>query len=348
MTMTPPKSTPQIGLVLTGGGAKGAYQAGALQYIAEIDLKPQIIAGTSIGALNGATLASNFPFAYAVQRLNEIWTKLGETEIIRPNLNHNLNHNLSYVAKTFIPALRHWLIDFTLQTKTLNNHNAAFFDPQVIEQMLKETVNPTSLKNGIELWVTVFPSLKIPGLDYGWILDLVRAQMGTKANKTQWLKVQDCTDDETVYNLLLASAAIPFVFPQREVNGQYYVDGGLADNVPLGALAARGCRHVIVIHQRNGAIWNRDNFPEQTIIEIRPQAKINKSEIPFIGLADTYLDFSPERIIELKQRGYTDAKRCLEPILDTLITVRQQRQIEKSLIDSTLSLLKDEPLDLLG
>jgi NTE family protein len=333
------QATPQIGLVLTGGGAKGAYQVGALQYIAEIDLKPQIIAGTSIGALNGATLASNFPFSSAVQRLNEIWTKLAETEIIRPNLNHNLH----YVAKTFIPALRHWLIDFTLQTGTLN-HNSAFFDPQVIEQMLKETVNPTLLRNGIELWVTVFPSLKIPGLDYGWILDLVRAQMGTKANKTQWLKVQDCTDDETVYNLLLASAAIPFVFPQRKVNGQYYVDGGLADNVPLGALSARGCRHVIVIHQCNGAIWNRYNFPEQTIVEIRPQAKINKSEIPLISLADTYLDFSPERIIELKQRGYTDAKRCLEPILDILITVRQQRQIEKSLINSTLSLLDDEPL----
>lgn len=44
----------QLGLVLTGGGAKGAYQVGALQYIAELGLEPQIIAGTSIGALNGA------------------------------------------------------------------------------------------------------------------------------------------------------------------------------------------------------------------------------------------------------------------------------------------------------
>ena len=330
-------TTPQIGLVLTGGGAKVAYQVGALQYIAEIGLKPQIIAGTSIGALNGATLASNFPFDYAVQKLNDIWTKLGETEIIRVD---SKGKALNYLAKAFIPNFRHWLIDFTLRMG-LSHNNKALLDPEPIERMLKETVNSHNLRNGIELWVTVFPSLNIPGLDYDWLTNIVRAKMGTKA---QWLKVQDCNDDETLYNLILASAAIPLAFPHRKVNGQYYVDGGLADNVPLGALAARGCTHAIVIHLRNGAIWNRHDFPEQTVIEIRPKETITQSKIPVIGLIDTYLDFSPEKIADLKQRGYQDAKRCLEPILDTLIAVRQQRQVENDLLNSTQRLLNDAPL----
>ena len=47
---------PKFGLVLAGGGAKGAYQVGALKYIAELGIVPQIIADTSIGALNGAIL----------------------------------------------------------------------------------------------------------------------------------------------------------------------------------------------------------------------------------------------------------------------------------------------------
>ncbi len=85
--------------------------------------------------------------------------------------------------------------------------------------MLKEAIDPDALRNGIELWVTVFPSMKIPGLDYDWLIDLVRSQMGVKA---QWLRVQDCSDDETLYSSLLASAAIPFAFPQREINGKYY------------------------------------------------------------------------------------------------------------------------------
>ncbi len=65
--------TPTVGLVLVGGGAKGAYQAGALRYLAELDFSPHIIAGTSIGALNGAVLAANKPLKQAVQRLDELW-----------------------------------------------------------------------------------------------------------------------------------------------------------------------------------------------------------------------------------------------------------------------------------
>lgn len=59
-------SHPQWGLVLTGGGAKGAYQAGALKYLAEIGFEPAIISGTSIGAFNGAVLSSIRPFPSAV------------------------------------------------------------------------------------------------------------------------------------------------------------------------------------------------------------------------------------------------------------------------------------------
>ena len=312
---------PQIGLVLAGGGAKGAYQAGALRYLAEIGLKPQIIAGTSIGALNGATLAANNSFDYAVECLDRIWTKLGETKVINldraaPRLQRDRNlavTTLNHAAKAFIPTFRHWLVDFALKTGISNNR--AILDPEAIETMLKEAIDPDALRNGIELWVTVFPSMKIPGLDYDWLIDLVRSQMGVKA---QWLRVQDCSDDETLYNSLLASAAIPFAFPQREVNGQYYVDGALGDNIPLGALAARGCTYAIVIHLDGGAIWNRHDFPAQTVIEIRPSDKINSSSFPLIGDIHSLLDFTPEKIAILKQMGYQDARRCLEPIVQSL------------------------------
>lgn len=334
--MNNPKN-PQIGLVLAGGGAKGAYQAGALRYLAEIDLQPQIIAGTSIGALNGAVVAANMSFDNAVEDLDRIWQKLGETKVINPHKNIAAT-TLHHAAKAFIPTFRHWLIDFAIKTGISNNR--ALLDPQPIETILKQVVNANALRNGIELWVTVFPSLKIPGLDYDWLIDIIRSQTGTKA---QWLWVGDCQNDETIYNLLLASAAIPFAFPQREVNGKYYVDGALGDNIPLGALAARGCTHAIVIHLDSGAIWNRHDFPQQTVIEIRPE-KINSNDIPLVGEIHSILDFSPENIAYLKQMGYRDARRCLEPILQTLVKVKQQRQIEKSLLYSTQMLLDDEPL----
>lgn len=332
-------ANPNFGLVLTGGGAKGAYQAGALQYIAEIGLQPQIIAGTSIGALNGAVLASYHPFARAVERLNQLWKQLGDAPILHSHTSA-LHHTISYAAQTFVPTLRDWVLNFLIQEGILKDCTA-IYDPAPIEQLLRETVKIDSLKTGIELWVTVFPSLNIPGLRYDWLLDFIRAKMGTEA---QWLCVQDLNSSEDIYNLLLASAAIPLAFPSRQVNGQHYVDGALADNVPLTALAKRGCSHVIVIHLQNGSVWNRHDFPEQTIIEIRPELPINVSDTFILGQIESLLKFDPKRIALLKQRGYEDAQRCLAPIVQTLQVVKQQRLAEDRLIASTQKLLFDAPL----
>lgn len=333
---------PSFGLVLTGGGTKGAYQAGVLQYMAEIGLAPQIIAGTSIGALNGAVLASSHNFCEGVSRVNELWNQLGQTNIICPNVGAAAKI-AGYIAKSTVPTFSEWIIEFLEIAGIIENTNC-LFDPRPIEKFLKEAVIPSHIRNGLELWVAAFPSLHIPGLDYDLLMaaiDLFRARMGTKAH---WLRVQDCTDDETLYTLLLASAAIPLAFPKRMFKDQSYVDGGLADNVPLGALAARGVTHAIVVHLENGSVWDRHNFPNQTIIEIRPVDVINNLNSPIIGDLTTLLDFNPDRISSLKKRGYKDAQHYLEPILQTLLTIRKQRKTQESLIKNTQRLLDDEPL----
>ena len=95
---------------------------------------------------------------------------------------------------------------------------------------------------------------------------------------------------------------------------------------------------------RWGAIWNRHDFSEQTIIEIRPSDNISSSDLPLVGDIYTLLDFTPEKIAILKHMGYQDAQRCLEPILQTLVTAEQQRQVENTLLDSTQMLLDDKLL----
>lgn len=331
-----------IGLVLAGGGAKGAYQAGALTYLAERGFEPHVIAGTSIGALNGAVLASHYSFVQGVNALSQLWDDLGNAQIIRPNTG-SIARTLSYVTQTTIPHFSEWVVDCLQGMGFLSSHHT-IFDPKPIEYFLQNAVNLEQLRQGLELWITVFPSLNIPGIDYDLLMvgmDILRAKTGTKVD---WLCAQDFEDDNTLFNLLLASAAIPLVFPQREVNGQFYVDGGLVDNIPFGALTAKGCTHVIVIHLDNGEIWNRYDFPEQTIIEIRPEKTINHSDIPIWGAISTILDFSADYIAELKARGYEDAKRCLEPILQSFQVIGQQRQTHNSLVYSTLELLNDYPL----
>lgn len=104
---------------------------------------------------------------------------------------------------------------------------------------------------------------------------------------------------------------------------------------------ARGCTHAIVIHLCNGAVWNRSEFPEQTIIEIRPEQPINSSDNLFFGSISSLLDFKSDRIYELQQRGYEDAKRCMEPIIRTLIATKNQRYTHENLVNSTQRLSED-------
>lgn len=337
------QATPIVGLVLSGGGAKGAYQVGALQYLAEIGFEPQMIAGTSIGALNGAVLSSHQPFKLAVERLSDLWDRLSYERIIRASPT-TVVRSITRVAGAVVPTIkvvRQWLMAFLAEQGFLEKPEA-LFDPEPMERLIREAVDRNGLEEGVELWVAVFPALKIPGFDYDWVVDFARAATGVQAH---WLRAQDfASDPDVLYSVLLASAAIPLAFPKREVDGQSYVDGGLADNAPLGALVERGCTHAIVIHLSNGAVWDRHSFPIQ-VIEIRPQDQILKTEVPVIGTLSTLLDFSFERITDLKQRGYEDARKILASIMETLVTVSEQRRSHDLLVESTNRLIGNDLTD---
>ena len=87
MLNTSAVSSDRLGLVLAGGGARGAFQVGVINYLAEINFKPNVIAGASIGALNGAVIASTSSMQLASKRLFHLWEELGNrrSEILKIN-----------------------------------------------------------------------------------------------------------------------------------------------------------------------------------------------------------------------------------------------------------------------
>lgn len=335
----------KVGLVLTGGGAKGAYQVGALRYLAEQGFQPDMIAGTSIGALNGAIIAS-YPgqLRAGVAKLEQIWHDLGRANILSVNPNWP-SIFVSYGIQSALSEFGGWLNTF-LKISGILPKCRSFFDPRPIEDLVRYHVDYARLKQGTEFWITVFPTLQIPipGLHYDllWLLiDQCRVWTGTKAD---WLRAQDVDNPESLLNLLLASAAIPLAFPERQVNGQMYVDGALQDNVPLGALAQRGCTHAIIIHLEDGVPWNRYNFPNLTLIEIRPQRLLNASNTAVLGNVQGLLDFRAERIATLQAQGYADAKAAIEPIVTLAQNLSHLRQTHQQLQDSTAALLNHKLL----
>ena len=75
----------KIGLVLSGGGAKGAYQVGVVKALLEKNVAMDCIAGTSIGALNGSILASAPDLTVGFERLEKVWQRISE---IKPLQGH--------------------------------------------------------------------------------------------------------------------------------------------------------------------------------------------------------------------------------------------------------------------
>lgn len=109
-----PRCNPQVGLVLAGGGARGAYEAGALAtllpYLEERGERPGIVLGTSIGALNGAFLAATAHLSaeVATGKLIEAWRGVAFSDIIGPLVSvRELSRLLLYVGGVLgIPCSR--------------------------------------------------------------------------------------------------------------------------------------------------------------------------------------------------------------------------------------------------
>lgn len=133
-------------------------------------------------------------------------------------------------------------------------------------------------------------------------------------------------------------------FPQKSVNGKFYSDGSLYGEIPIKPLIDRGCTHIIIVHLSNGVKFDRSNYPEQTIIEIRPEEIINSFNTVILGDLNSLFDFSSSRIKMLKYRGYQDAKKSLENIINTINIKYDQQISENYLINSTKQLLNDLPL----
>jgi NTE family protein len=324
-----------IGLVLAGGGAKGAYQAGAVQLLAERGFAPDLIAGTSIGALNAAVLLSEPTFREGARRLTETWDELGRSEVVRPSVSGAVGLIALAGLLAVVPTMA--AIGLTRRLSLL--------DPAPIERLVRRAVDPARVRSSsIEAWVAIFPSLRLPLIDAGLAGDLLARWAGAGV---EWRRLQDLAGDGQVFELLLASAALPIAFPRRKLGGRHYIDGGLADNAPLGALVRRGCTAAVVIHLDNAGTWDRraERHAGLPIVEIRPRRPIQASEAPAVGRVAALLDFTAARLDELRRRGYEDARATVEPIVEKLGALRDLRSTGRRLAESTQRLELDPPLD---
>lgn len=335
-----PRELP-IALVLAGGGARGAYQAGVARYLAEERVPVHAISGASIGALNGAILASASTLASGADNLLAAWTHVGRQSGWPARraaaANGPAGGTLALDAQTTELGARTVrdmpLVGETTLEQLVNlwpRLRGPIFQRGFLDDLLARYVDLDALAVGrLPLFVSVFPSVdpslgsleallpikRRDGPDhgtlhprFGWVFDVVRGVVQGRA-AARWVLVSELPRDQ-IPDTLLASAAVPVVLPPRRVGGEVLRDGGIGDNLPIGALyQLAGVRRVVVVHLKAYPLFNPDEFPGLGLIEIMPSRPLDPAGP--LSWGSGLLDFSPDRVHALYELGYADAREQL-------------------------------------
>jgi NTE family protein len=207
-----------VALVLQGGGALGAYQAGVYEALAEAGIRPDWVAGISIGAINCALIAGNPP-ERRVDRLRAFW--------------EGITNRYSWFDWANAPkgdAARKWLNQLYAGFALVGGA-PSFFVPRYPPPWLHPsgTPNATSLYDTNRLRATLERLVDFDRLNAG----ATRLSIGTVNVRSGNFVYFDTQTHTIGPEHIMASGALPPGFPPIEIEGEHYWDGGLVSNTPL-------------------------------------------------------------------------------------------------------------------
>jgi NTE family protein len=224
-------------LVLSGGGARAAYQVGVLKALAEIVPKTehnpfQIICGTSAGAINAAKIATEADnFHQAVIGLEDIWGNLTSARI----------HQVDYftVFKSIIKIFASFF-----HSGIANDKPLSLFDNRPLAYLLKRSINMSRLNTMIAKDHLHALSINALGYTSGQNIAFFQGHSSIKTwSKTRRLGLRA----ELQLKHLMASTAIPAVFPSVRINREYFGDGAVRQSAPLSVPLKMGADKIMVI-----------------------------------------------------------------------------------------------------
>lgn len=198
-------------LALEGGGAKGAYQMGAVKALIENGYEFDAVVGTSIGSINAAMIAQkDFDIAY------EVWDNIKYSDIfdiddnkVRRALDINFDMKvIKYISKKFTNSVKNGGIDIGKMRK-----------------FLTERIDENKIRNS--------------DIKFGLVT------FNLSDAKPETLYIEDIPEGKLI-DYILASCNLP-VFQTVKINDKSFIDGGIYDNCPVEMLAERGYKDIIAI-----------------------------------------------------------------------------------------------------
>lgn len=224
-----PPGCDHIGLVLQGGGALGAYQAGIYQALHEAGLQPDTVAGVSIGGINAAIIAGNRP-ERRIERLRAFWEGITARPVSL----------FSWDGDAFRKATNAWSAFLTTALG-----QPGFFSPNKTSPWLspRGSKAATAFYDTRPLRETLLSLIDFDLLNSGAVRYAAGAVNVLSGNFAYF----DSTQTQIVPEHIMASGALPPAFPAIEIGTDYYWDGGLVSNTPLQhVLDNAACAHMLI------------------------------------------------------------------------------------------------------
>jgi len=232
---------PKVGLVLPGGGARAAYQVGVLKGLAE--MLPQdapspfpVVAGTSAGAINAALIACHSQdFRHGVAYLDHVWREIRSDKVFKTG------------AYTAFKTSLHWM--FTLLSGGMDRHNPiSLLDNAPLRELLKEHINFEQLEEAIDAGALDALAITASGYTSARSITFYQGRRGL----APWHRTRRLGQPvELTLDHIMASVALPVIFPATRIGREYFGDGSLRQSAPLSPAVHLGAERVLVIALRN-------------------------------------------------------------------------------------------------
>ena len=255
-------------LILPGAGARGAYQVGVLKAIAEFLPKRTpnpfaVLSGTSAGAINSAVIASRASnFQRAVAEMEHVWANFEVEQVFRAD------------TWTMFKTSLHWFAAVVFGGLGVRNP-VSLLDSSPLRELLERNVRLPRIERAIERGH--LDALAVTASAYTSARSVTFYQ--SREQVLPWARVRRIGRPAAInIDHLMASAAVPFVFPPVRMGGEYYGDGSMRHRAPMSSAIHLGADRLLVIGVR-------DEHPDP-----EPGADDNVASPSFAHLAGYMLD----------------------------------------------------------
>lgn len=266
----------KIGLVLSGGGGKGAYELGVWRALKELNIDKyiEVFSGSSIGAFNAVLFAED-----NIDQAENLWKEITMEQ-------------LAPVSKRILIQKG---IELAIGWKCIN-----FAKKYMAQSLESGIVTKDGARGVVNKYLNIKEVKRREKICYAACTELPDF-------KARYFKIND-HEEEVGKEIIIASSSLPRIYACTEILGKKYIDGGVSDNTPIKPVYDEGCDIIIVVLLSKEASINRAFYPNSHIIEISPN-NLNESTINGTLNLD---QISKERRIN---EGYKDTKNLLLPII---------------------------------